>query len=168
MKFEEILNKSKEELDSLNENVSFSNWVKPSLDDLKLEYKIEYQIKPLKYLTNDAFPSFQDFLEAVSKAPIISINKSLDSKISYRSHTRTQDELLSLIRSYNSYPEFRNESTIQALYDGFKNNKPMKMPIVLMMPNRKMRIMGGNTRMDVAFQLGINPKVLLVEVPTKR
>jgi hypothetical protein len=39
----------------------------------------------------------------------------------------------------------------------------MDLPIVIEFSNGSKRIFSGNTRMDIAFQLGINPKVLLVK-----
>jgi FlaA1/EpsC-like NDP-sugar epimerase len=72
-------------------------------------------------------------------------------------------ELLDLIKSYRSYPEYRNEETLKAIYDGFKNNQPMDLPIVIEFKDGYKRIFSGNTRMDIAFQLGINPKVLLIK-----
>jgi hypothetical protein len=149
----------------LESKINFTNWVKPSDKDIALEYKIEYQIKPLKQMSGDAFPTLESFVSAVKRAQIMKVPASIDSKISYRSRTRTKEDLLSLIRNYASYPEFRNEKTIEAIYDGFRENKPMKMPIVLKMPDGDMRIMGGNTRMDIANHLGITPQVILVEVP---
>lgn len=145
--------------------VRFSNWVRPSDEDLALEYKIEYQIKPLKQLTGDAFPDLQSFITAVDNAKIISVTDSIDRKISYRSRTKSKESLLSLIKSYASYPQFRNEKTIDAIYDGYLKNKPMKMSLVLKLQDGSMRVMGGNTRMDVGQHLGITPKVLLVTVP---
>ena len=149
---------------SLVEAAKFDNWVKPSTKDIELEYKIEYQMKPLKQLTNDAFPELEDFKKAVKAARVVEVTPSMDRKIQYRSGTKTKEQLLGLIRGYASYPEFRNEKTIDAIYQGFAYNKPMKMPFVVKFKNGDMRIMGGNTRMDVAFQMGINPKVLVIEV----
>ena len=48
--------------------------------------------------------------------------------------------------------------------DGFDQNKPMKMPIVLQFTDGVYRVMGGNTRMDMAFIKGINPKVLIIDL----
>lgn len=143
----------------------FSNWVKPSDKDVELEYKIEYEIKPLKGLTNNAFPTVNDFKKAVRQAKVVTVTPAMDRKIDYRSHTSSKQSLLNLIRGYASYPEFRNEKTIDAIYQGFEDNKPMKMPFVLEMPDGTLRVMGGNTRMDVAFHSGVNPKVLLIKVP---
>lgn len=138
--------------------VNFDNWRYPSLKELKLEYMVEYKLKG-----NNFFESEDDFLEAVSKGRIETITKEEDREISYRSHTDAKDSLLSLIRGYRSYPEFRNEDTVEAIYDGFKENKPMTTPIVIEFKNGRRRVFCGNTRMDIAFQLGINPKVLVVQ-----
>jgi hypothetical protein len=89
----------------------------------------------------------------------------MDSRISYRSGTQSYEELLNLIKGYRSYPEFRNEKTLKGLYDAFDRRGEMTMPIVLKFKNGNMRVMGGNTRMDVAFQKGYLPKVLLITVP---
>jgi hypothetical protein len=150
-----------------NDKIRFTNWVRPSTEDLALEYKIEYEIKPLKSMTGNAFPTLQSFLSAASKAKILKVTPEIDRKIGYRSHTKSKDQLLSLIRGYASYPQFRNENTIESIYDGFRENRPMKMPVVLQMDSKSMRIMGGNTRMDVAKHLGITPQVFLIEVPSR-
>lgn len=155
----------KQRVKFVTEQVRFTNWVRPSKDDLALEYRIEYEIKPLKRMTGDAFPTLKSFLAAVDNAKELRVTPAIDRNIDYRSRTKTKESLLSLIRGYASYPEFRNEETIEAIYDGFRNNRPMKMPIVLQMGPNKMRIMGGNTRMDIAQHLGIDPVVLLVDVP---
>lgn len=152
----------------LNENVRFNNWKRPDENALEHEYKIEYQIKPLKQMTGDAFPTLQSFLLAAKEGKVISVPDSLDNKISYRSHTSSKEQLISLIKGYASYPQYRNEKTIESIYDGFKKNEAMSMPVVLQFKDGSMRIMGGNTRMDVAKHLGITPKVLLIQVPEKK
>jgi len=138
--------------------MNFNNWKMPSLAQLKQEYKVEHDLKG-----NEFFESEDDFLNAVEQGQIVEITPAEDQSIEYRSGTTSQKELLDLIRSYRSYPKYRNEDTIQALYDGFKENKPMDLPIVIEFADGSKRILAGNTRMDVAFQLGINPKVLLVQ-----
>lgn len=137
----------------------FNNWKMPDENQLKLEFKVEQVLKRRNW-----FKDYEDFLQKVESGQIISVNRQLDNKIGYRSQTQDQEELLDLISSYASYPEFRNEDTLQALYDGYSSNKPVDLPIVLKFPDGGMRIFSGNTRMDVAFHLGIEPKVLLVEL----
>lgn len=142
----------------LVENVNFSNWKMPDENQLKLEFKVEQTFKGANF-----FDDYEDFRERVRQAKIVEIDEQEDYNISYRSRTRSKSSLLSLIRNYASYPEFRNEDTVEDIYTGYKQNKPMDYPIVIEFRNGDKRIFSGNTRMDVAFQLGINPKVLLVQ-----
>ncbi len=145
-------------LDLLKESVQYTNWVKPSMDSLKKEFKIEHEMKG-----HDFFDSEEEFLEAARKAQVVTITPSEDARIAYRSGTESKEELLSLIKRYRSYPIYRNEKTLENLYTRFEQNETMDMPIVIEFSNGQRRVFGGNTRMDIAFQLGINPKVLLVK-----
>lgn len=143
------------------ERVRFSNWVMPDDNQLRLEYKIEHQLKNRNFFYNE-----EEFLNKVkNESDIIEVDKNFDQNIDNRSRTTSREELLSLIRTYRSYPEFRNEETVDEIYKGFKNNKPMDYPIVIhFIDDDYYFIFSGNTRMDVAFQLGINPEVLIVPV----
>lgn len=145
--------------DLLFEGITYTKWIQPTLDELRQEYKVEHEKKGL-----GLFKTFNDFKKAVDNAKMESISKSADSKISNRSNTRSFDELLDLIKGYASYPKYRNEDTLKNLYSRFKTNKPMTMPMVLEYKNKSRRIFAGNTRMDIAFQLGITPKVLILLV----
>jgi hypothetical protein len=145
-------------IDILKEAIGFSNWVMPSESKLKQEFKIEQEMKGNEFWENE-----EDFLNAVKNGKITTINSNEDQDIDYRSGTTSYEELLDLIQGYRSYPEFRNEKTLKAIYDGFKNNQAMDYPIVIEDENGAKRIFSGNTRMDIAFQLGIDPKVLLVK-----
>ena len=145
-------------IDILKEITEFSNWKIPSLPQLKQEFKIEQEMKG-----NEFWEDEEDFLNAVKNGKIVTITPSEDQNIDYRSGTESYDELLDLIKSYRSYPEFRNEKTLKSIYDGFKNNQSMDYPIVIEDAEGNRRVFSGNTRMDIAFQLGINPKILLVK-----
>jgi hypothetical protein len=145
-------------LDLLHEVKQFSNWKLPSLSQLKQEFKIEQEMKGNKFWENE-----DEFLNAIKNGKIVTITPSEDQNIDYRSGTESYDELLDLIQSYRSYPEFRNEETLKAIYDGFKNNESIDLPIVIELQDGSKRIFSGNTRMDIAFQLGIDPKVILVK-----
>jgi len=145
-------------LDLLKESVQYTSWVKPSTDSFKKEFKIEHELK-----NHDFFDSEEEFLEAARKAQVVTITPSEDARIAYRSRTDSKEELLSLIKGYRSYPKYRNEKTLDNMYNRFEQNEPMDMPIVIEFNTGQRRIFGGNTRMDIAFQLGINPKVLLVK-----
>jgi len=141
-----------------NNTQSFSNWVMPSEDKLRLEFRVEQELKRRNF-----FKDYEDFRQKIEQAEVVEVTPEMDSRIGYRSNTQSKEELIDLISTYASYPEFRNEKTVENIYTGFKNNKPMDYPVVLKFSDGRMRVFSGNTRMDVAFQLGINPKVLLVD-----
>ena len=145
-------------LDILKEITEFSNWQMPSESQLKQEFKIEQEMKD-----NEFWEDEEAFLNAIKNGEVVTITPSEDQNIGYRSETESYEELLDLIKGYRSYPKFRNEKTLKAIYDGFKKNQPMDYPIVIEDENKDRRIFSGNTRMDIAFQLGINPKVLLIK-----
>jgi hypothetical protein len=145
-------------IDLLKESIQFTNWKLPSLSQLKQEFKIEQEMKGNEFWDNEA-----DFLSSIKNGKIVTITPSEDQDIDYRSGTTSYEELLDLIKGYRSYPEFRNEKTLKSIYDGFKTNQPMDLPIVIESEDGYKRIFSGNTRMDIAFQLGINPKVLLIK-----
>lgn len=134
-------------------------WTRPTEENLKQEYHVEVVLKG-----NSFFSSEEQFLEAAEKAEVVELSEELDRNISYRSRTSSKSQLLNLIRGYRSYPEFRNEATIENLYDRIGNGLSMTMPIVLRFGNGSMRVLAGNTRLDVAFQLGKTPKVIVVDV----
>jgi hypothetical protein len=148
-------------IDILNEITGFFNWKIPDTSQLKQEFRIEHEMKG-----HDFWEDEDDFLNSVKNGKIITITPSEDQDISYRSGTRSYEQLLNLIKSYRSYPKYRNEDTLKSIYDGFKTNQPMTLPIVIEFKDGNKRIFSGNTRMDIAFQLGINPKVLLIKSNT--
>jgi hypothetical protein len=155
--------KSKLKSSFLKENegegpTGFSNWVRPSDAKLDEEFRREHEMKGNQFWRNK-----DSFLKAVKRAKVVTITPEIDQTIDYRSSTSSYDDLLNLIKKYRSYPEFRNENTLKNLYKRFMNNEEMDYPIVVQFPNKSLRVFSGNTRMDVAFQLKINPEVLLVK-----
>lgn len=151
---------------SLNELISdcsdFSNWVFPDASALQLEYQVEYQ-NHLKYEFGDIWPTEESFLEAANNGSVIDLSKGEDEKIGNRSYTVNMDELLDLLKSYKSWPEFRNTGTVQEIVEGFKEDQPMIMPIVVEEDGYS-HIMSGNTRLDIAFMMNVTPKVLWIKI----
>jgi hypothetical protein len=79
-------------------------------------------------------------------------------------------QLLSLIKTYRSYPQYRNEDTLNAMKDAMLTGKPMDMPIIVRERNNKDigkhdRVFAGNTRMDMAFMHGLKVKALIIFLP---
>lgn len=140
--------------------IKYDAWQIPNRKSLKHEYDIEYG-HHIKYDYGEIWPTFNDFLKSVKNAK----QKTISSTSGIDGMTRHRDfeGLMSMIKSYRSYPQYRNEKTVKALYDRYKDNKPMDMPLVLKTKSG-LRIMAGNTRSDIAFQLGIKPRVLVIDI----
>ena len=136
------------------------NWTTPSIPTLQREFNVEQVLKNKNF-----FPNQNSFLNAVKNATVQEITPEIDATIEYRSGTTTKDQLIALSKTYRSWPEYRNEETINSIYDGLSSGKDMEMPMVLQFPNGNKRVFSGNTRMDAARQLGINPNVLMLNVP---
>lgn len=134
-------------------------WIKPSKENLEQEYHVEMVLKGHKF-----FNSKEEFMKAAADAEVVTVTKNLDNIIAYRSHTKTQQGLLSLIKSYRSYPEFRNEKTLQNLYDRIGHGESMTMPLVIKKKDGSLRILAGNTRADVAMQLKGSYQALVLSV----
>jgi hypothetical protein len=148
---------NEDNLENINK-VMFSNWIFPSEQELELEYRVEHDLKGKQF-----FENYDDFRSRIDLSSIEVITPEKDQKIGYRSNTETKEELLGLLKTYRSWGTFRTEQSVQGIYDGFLQNKPMTYPIVLEFKEGSRRVFSGNTRMDISFQLGINPKVLIVQ-----
>lgn len=161
-----LIKKKKELEDTIEANKNLKQvaesknvgWQMPSDDQLKLEYKIEHELKG-----HDWFKSEDEFIKKVKEAQPTKISKEFDQKIGYRSNTDSKEDLLRLIKNYKSYPEFRNEKTLDNLYKRIENDESIDYPIVLKFSSGY-RVFSGNTRMDIAFQLGKEPEVLMVDL----
>lgn len=145
----------------------YEAWQMPDEQNLKQEYKVEYQLKPgLKREIGNVWSTYEDFLQSVGQGKVIKFDNKNDNKVMNRSHTVSKQGLMNLISGYASYPEFRNEKTVDNLYNRISANQPLNLPIILKMPNGVLRIMSGNTRADVAKQLVGYYKALVIPVPT--
>lgn len=138
-------------------------WRRPTPSQLKQEYEVEYKMKKLDRVYNDPFPTMLEFINAVNAAKVHVIDEHEDKRILNRSRCTTMEQLRSLVSTYRSWPEFRNDQTLQSIVDGFERNGTMDMPIVLE-ANGQRRILSGNTRMDIAFMHDEYPHVLIIKI----
>jgi hypothetical protein len=145
-------------------DTAMANWTQPRASDIEQEYNVEYK-HHLEPEYGDFWPTLEHFKRALAKAKVVTVTRSMDDKIQNRSGTRSFKELLSLIKGYASYPKYRNEKTLKALEQRIVDGEPTSMPIVLRFASGAMRIMGGNTRMDIGFWHANSVKVLMVDVP---
>lgn len=126
-----------------------------------LEFEIEHELKGCRFWTD-----IEEFMSAARVATIEKITLEMDSLIAYRSRTSSREQLYSLIKTYKSYPEFRNKATLDAIYEGYEKNLPMDRPLVVESTSGDRRVFSGNSRMDAARHLGIDPEVLVVKSQT--
>jgi len=143
---------------------SMPKWIPPRLEDLKKEYEIEYK-HHIQHEYGDIFPTFIHFLSAAREGRVVKVTRKMDRLIGNRSGTGDMKDLLSLIKSYRSYPKYRNERTLADLENKIKGKSEVSVPIVLLFDDGRMRIMGGNTRMDIGFWYADAVPVLMVKVP---
>ena len=146
--FEQFLNEAK-----------YNKWTMPDAKMLAQEFRVEHEKKGRR-----DFESEEEFVDAVKNAEVVEVDSRMDSKIGNRSRTGDFDSLHSLISTYASYPKYRNEESLRRMYKRFGNNEPMDYPIVFKDKYGRMTIFSGNTRMDIAFQMNIKPKVLMVNI----
>lgn len=141
---------------------SFNNWTFPTKEELKKEYDVEYQYHIL-WEYGPIWSSFDDFVNAAGRGVNYQLSHRDDLQIDNRSHCNTMTELVSLVSTYRSWPKFRNMNTLMDMINRFRNNEPMKMPIILDHHGNK-RIMSGNTKLDIAFMMNVVPQVLVISL----
>jgi hypothetical protein len=146
----------------IEKNITFNNWVLPSQTSIEKEYNVEYKHHIIN-IFGELWPTPDDFTQAVNNAIVISLSKEDDFHVENRSHTKNMVDLVDLVSTYRSWPEFRNMITLKDMIMRFKENNPMTMPIILT-ENDNYYIMSGNTKLDIAFMMGITPKALIIKI----
>lgn len=141
---------------------SYKNWVWPSKLDLEKEYNIEWVKKRLSSSIGISFIDASDFVEKIKKH---SMEKEFSegewNQVTGTTSYHDKNSLRNLLMTYRSWPKYRNDSTLNDIFDGFANNEKMDMPIILHLGNFKYQIMSGNTRGNVALILGFKPKCIV-------
>ena len=92
----------------INESIDYNSWVKPDLDTLKREFRVEHE-----YKNQNWFKNVDEFIKAVDNAEVVTITPSMDSNIEYRSKTK----------NYNDRPAYlcRTDSRIGLFSPNGKN-----------------------------------------------
>ena len=124
----------------------YNNWVSPSGDELKNIYVGD---------AREYFKSFKEFVTQYNESRVVRIDKFGDQYIDGRTQTNTQRKL------FNKFPDKKQE--ILSLFDKFNNKQKITAPIVVVFESGERVVVSGNIVMDVAFQLGIEPKVIIVK-----
>lgn len=147
------------------EKSKFTNWSMPDEATMQADFK-EYKKKEDSKWEGRArsmgfrfpiFDTFEDFKEALMTSPVITLDKAHDRNIKNRSHTSSIEQLKALV---SGYYQPRN---VDRIVQGYESNAKMPHPIVLK-GSKGEWIMAGNTRLDTAFIMGVEPKVIVVDV----
>ena len=152
-----------------------ARWTRPTEKEFQQEWKVEWNLQ-MKPLYGDLFPKYEDFRKHVGKhGRVVSISFESDGKIEKRSRKMYFEDLIALLRTYESWgTPYRNERTVAALDERIRSGKTMSMPIILNFVGGKWRnpwtksfgshkvILSGNTRCDIAFWY--NPTISALQV----
>ena len=147
------------------ETPKFNNWVFPNAATLQADFEEYKKKEDYKWKSRAAnmgfrfpiFDTFQDFSSALHSAPVINLTKEHDRRVMNRSHTSSLNGLKSLVSGYNMPRD------VDRIVQGYQSDAAMPYPIILK-GSKGEWIMAGNTRLDTAFILGVQPKVLYVDV----
>lgn len=142
------------------ENQQYSGWRKPSLSELKQEYDWEY-INQFEKHNIKYFNDFEDFVEAVENGKILPVTEDMWYNIENSSHLDSIEELENMVSSYK-FPR-----DVQRIVNGFLDNDSIPVPIIVNNQYGEQIILGGNTRMNAAFILGVPVKALFIDVVEK-
>jgi len=154
------LSKTKKETKQETKKVSFSSWVMPSDENLQDEYEREYK-KHFRHTFGDLFPTFKSWKTAITNGNIITVTPTIRKTLHNASNLKTINSVLELIKTYSSYPKFRNEKTIEALKQRFLNNDPVFMPLIYEDENAELHVVAGDTRLNLSNILKVTPKAIV-------
>ncbi len=117
----------------------------------------------IRHLFGEIWPQLDDFIFAAKQGSIELLTEPLALRLDNLSHLRTMEELVQLVSAYQSWPEYRNMDTLRDMIMRFKRHAPLTMPIVLDQQGCYF-LMAGNTKLNIAFMMGIVPKILVVSI----
>jgi hypothetical protein len=151
-------------LDYLSEQERYTNWVNYTPESLKSDFA-EYKKKEERKWKTRAqaigarfplFKGFPEFTQALKKAKVKKLFKGEADKIGNVSLNDNLSDVKSMVSSY------QRPRDVDRIVKGFESNDKMPMPIILK-GKKDQFIMAGNTRLNVAYIMGILPQVLVVD-----
>lgn len=147
----------------VEESVYYNNWRLPNKKELDLEFYIKQQkTRYIEYFRNEynanIFDSEENWHKAINQGVVKQLNLNEDYTIERRTFSSSMENLKNLVSTY-AYP--RDPDRIA---NGYKNDDVIPMPIILESQNGRKVIIAGNTRLDVARIMNIepDPKVLVI------
>ena len=143
----------------------YKNWIFPNEETMRADFneykkKEERKWKRRSEIIGSRFPIFEDydhFKSSLKNAKVITLTPEIDKKILNRSYEKSIEGLKSLVGTYTIPRD------VDRIVKGFQKGDKIPYPIVIK-GDRKMWIMAGNTRLNTSFIMGVEPKVLMVDV----
>jgi len=152
-------------LDYLSEQERHANWVNYTPESLKSDFA-EYKKKEERKWKTRAqaigarfplFKGFPEFTQALKKAKVKKLFKGEAERIGNVALNDNLPDIKSMVSAY------QRPRDVDRIVKGFESNAKMPMPIILK-GKKDQFIMAGNTRLNVAYIMGILPQVLIVDV----
>ena len=152
-------------LDYLSEQERYANWVNYTPESLKSDFaeykkKEERKWKTRAQAIGARFPLFKGFPEFTQALKTAKVKKLFKGEAEKIGHVALNDKLSDVKSMVGAYQQPRD---VDRIVKGFESNAKMPMPIILKCKKDQF-IMAGNTRLNVAYIMGILPQVLVVDV----
>ena len=153
-------------LDYLSEQERYAKWVNYTPESLKSDFA-EYKDKEERKWKTRAqaigarfplFKGFPEFTQALKKAKVKKLFQGEAERIGHVVLNNNLSDVKRMVSGYTSGPR-----DVDRIVKGFESNAKMPMPIILK-GKKDQFIMAGNTRLNVAYIMGLLPQVLVVDV----
>lgn len=102
------------------------------------------------------FKDFSDFSKSLKNATVKKLYKGEAERIENVNLNDTIEDVKDMVGSYV------RPRDVDRIINGFESNVKMPMPIILK-GSKGMFILAGNTRLNIAYIMGIVPEVLIIE-----
>lgn len=155
-------------LDYLLEQKEFNKWVNYTPESLKSDFA-EYKKKESSKWKSRAdkigakfpiFKGFPEFTQALKSGKVKKLFKGEAEKIN---NVVLNNNLSGVKNMVSSYQQPRD---VDRIVKGFESNTKMPMPIILQGKQDDF-LLAGNTRLNVAYIMGILPQALVIDVREK-
>lgn len=153
-------------LEYLSEQERYTNWVNYTPESLKSDFAEYKKKEESKWKTRaqaigarfPIFKGFPEFTQALKKAKVKKLFKGEAERIGNVALNKNLKNVKGMVSHYTSGPR-----DVDRIVKGFSSNAKMPMPIILS-GKKDNFIMAGNTRLNVAYIMGLLPQVLVVDV----
>lgn len=133
------------------------NWIENPKDQIEAEYEREF----VRYFGRVL--SLEEFSNKLDEGKRVYISVDRDNGIRNMTRCNSITGVVDLIKTYRSYPQYRNEKTIAALYARIVNGMQVHMPLFVK-KDGVVTIIAGNTRQNLAYIAGLDTIGQLIDL----